>query len=78
MSITAAALYRSVYERNYMMSIMIKSRNIKDNYITKWRVNAGCIEVLTWSYVEVECIWLCVFDCGLCYMLLLGLSVHAC
>ena len=53
MSITAAALYRSVYESNYMMSIMIKSRNIKDNYTTKWRVNAGCIEVLTWSCVEV-------------------------
>jgi hypothetical protein len=52
-SSAAAAMYRSVYESNYMISTMIKSRNIKVNYITTWRVNAGCFEVITWSCVEV-------------------------
>ena len=52
-SSTAAAVYGCVYESNYMASIMIKSRNIKDNFITKWRGNAECIRILTWSCVEV-------------------------
>ena len=71
---TAAAMYGSIYESNYMISILINSWNIKDNYITKCRVNAGCTEVLTWSCVEVMHM---VVRLQLWSVLLLGLSVHA-
>ena len=60
MSSAAAAMYRSVYESNYMISTMIKSRNIKVNYITKWRVNSGCFEVITWPCVEVVRMVVCL------------------
>jgi hypothetical protein len=58
MSTTAAAMYGSVYERNYMISI--KLRNIKGNHITKCRVNAGCIDVLTWYCVGVVHMVVCL------------------
>ena len=29
------------------------------------------------GHVLKLCVWLCDSDCGLCYVLLLGLSVHA-
>ena len=46
-------MYGSVYESNYVISIMIKSRNIKDSFTAKYTENAGCTEVHKWSCVEV-------------------------
>jgi hypothetical protein len=43
-----------------MISMMIKSRNIKNNCITRCGVNAGCTEVLMWSCVEIVHMVVCL------------------
>jgi hypothetical protein len=49
----AAVMYGCVYESNYIISIMIKLWDTEDNYVTKRRGNAGYIELLMRSCVEV-------------------------
>lgn len=56
-----------------MISI-IRSWSTKIIY-NLYKVSVGYIEVLMWSCVLCVA---CVSDCGQCYVLLVGLSSHAC